>query len=69
MVNDQDNVYKKHQNCNCQLLWWSPHNTYRLKCLTHNKWLHTLTMEEADHLILGLPEVLQRTDCNIRIEE
>ena len=48
MINHKDNVYKKHEQCNCVLRFNENTNRYRLYCQDHNKWLHSLTDQEAE---------------------
>jgi hypothetical protein len=47
-INDLDSVFQKHQHCSSQLRINPNTNTYRLYCVEHKKWLHTLTAEEAE---------------------
>lgn len=47
MINPNDPVYKKHQHCSAILKFNESQKKYRLYCCDHNKWLHTLTHDEA----------------------
>ena len=47
-INQLDNVYRKHKSCDCELRFNNNQNKYRMYCLDHNKWLHTLTDQEAN---------------------
>lgn len=48
MINLKDSVGKKHKDCQAECRLNPNTNTYRIYCLEHNKWLHTLTEAEAN---------------------
>jgi len=50
MINEQDNVYRKHCNCLVELREYINHHNrslIRVWCVNHSKWLHTLTDREV----------------------
>jgi hypothetical protein len=50
MINEQDNVYRKHCNCLVELRGYINHHNrslIRVWCVDHSKWLHTLTDQEV----------------------
>lgn len=46
----KDNTFNKHQHCEVDGFWIT-NKKIRLRCIHHNKWLHTLTSRETDFLI------------------
>jgi hypothetical protein len=47
MINEKDSVFKKHQHCRSELRFNENQQKYRMYCVEHHKWLHTLTNKEA----------------------
>jgi hypothetical protein len=61
MINENDSVFKKHENCQVEVKWIQQHGKpkMRLFCVEHQKWLHYLTDIEAAYLMDTMPYELQ----------
>jgi len=57
-----DYIYKKHQHCSATIKLFKSdraynNNQFRVYCVDHDKWLHTLTDEEALNLAENNPDL------------